>query len=103
MTSPPEPLALSYIIMILHSYVEQVLIMCHVQEGQLLLLFFRSYFPLIVSDAISCLLHNLNTLCYIIIIFICSWWQQGFKFYALLHENMQLKFSYPFCPIAGTK
>ena len=55
--------------MILLSYVEQVLTMCRVQEGQLLLLYFRSYFPLIVSDAISCLLHNLNTLWYIIMTF----------------------------------
>ena len=68
MTSPPEPMALCYIIMILHSYVEQVLTMCRLQEGQLLLLYFRSYFPLIVSDAISCQLHNLNTLWYIIIL-----------------------------------
>ena len=45
--------------MILHSNVEQVLTMCRVQEGQLLLLYFQSYFPLIVSDAIACLLHNL--------------------------------------------
>ena len=55
-----------YIIMILHSYVEQVLTMCRVQEGQLLLLYFRSYFSLIVTDAISYQLHNLNTLWYII-------------------------------------
>ena len=45
---------------------EQILMMCRVQEGQLLLLYFRSYFPLIVSDAISSQLHNLNILWYII-------------------------------------
>ena len=56
------------IIMILHSHVEQVMTMCHVQEWQLLLSYFLSYFPLIVSDAISCPLHNLKTLWYIIII-----------------------------------
>ena len=56
------------IIMILHSYVEQVLTMCHVQEWQLSLSYFLSYFSLMVSDAISCLLHNLNALWYIIII-----------------------------------
>ena len=56
------------IIMILHSYVEQVMTMCRVQEWQLLLSYFQSYFPLIVSDAISCLLHNLNTIWYIIMI-----------------------------------
>ena len=55
-----------YIIMILHSYVELGLTLCRVQEGQLLILYFQSYFPLIVADAISCLLHNLNTLWYII-------------------------------------
>ena len=66
--SPPEPMALWYIIMIFHSYVEQVLTMCRVQEGQLLLLYFWSYFPLNISDAISCLHHNLNTLWYIIMI-----------------------------------
>ena len=47
------------IIMILHSYVEQVMTLCRVQEWQQLpLLYFLSYFPLIVSDAISCPLHN---------------------------------------------
>ena len=56
------------IIMILHSYVEQVMMMCSVQEWQLLLLYFLSYFPLMVSDAISCPLHNLNTLWNIIMI-----------------------------------
>ena len=57
-----------YIIMILYSYVGQVLTMCHIQELQLLLSYFLSYFPLIVSDAISCLLHTLNTLWCIIMI-----------------------------------
>ena len=42
--------------------------MCHVQEWQLSLSYFPSYFPLTVSGAISCLLHNLNALWYIIII-----------------------------------
>ena len=54
--------------MILHSYVEQVMTMCHVQERQLLLSYFLSYFPLMVSDAISCPLHNLNTVWNIIMI-----------------------------------
>ena len=57
------------IIMILHSYVEQVMTICHVQEWQLLLLYFLSYFPLMVSDAISCPLHNWNTLWNIIMVF----------------------------------
>ena len=42
--------------------------MCRVQEWQLSLSCFLSYFPLIVSDAISCPLHNLNTLWYITMI-----------------------------------
>ena len=49
------------IIMILHSYVEQVMTMCRVQEWELSLSYFLSYFPLMVSDAILCLLHNLKT------------------------------------------
>ena len=56
------------IIMILHSYVEQVMTMCHVQEWQLLLSYFLSYFPLMVSDAIWCPLHNLKSLWNIIMI-----------------------------------
>ena len=56
------------IIMILHSYVEQVLRMCCVQEWQLSLSYFLSYFPLMVSDAISCPLHNLKTVRNIIMI-----------------------------------
>ena len=56
------------IIMILYSYVEQVITMCHVQEWQLLLSYFQSYFSWTVLDAISCRHHNLNALWYIIII-----------------------------------
>ena len=56
------------IIMILHSYMEQVMTMCHVQEWQLSLSYFPSYFPLIGSDAIQCPLHNLKTLWYIMIL-----------------------------------
>ena len=54
--------------MILHSYVEQVMTMCRVQEWQLSLSYFPDYFPLMVSDAISCPLHNSNTPWYIIMI-----------------------------------
>ena len=57
-----------YIIMIPYSYVEQVLTMCRVKDWQLSLSYFLSYFPLIVSDAISCPLHNLKSLWYIIMI-----------------------------------
>ena len=49
------------IIMILHSFVEQVMTMCRVQESQLSLSYFLSYFPLMISGAISCPLHNLKT------------------------------------------
>ena len=49
-----------YNFMILYSYVEQVIMMCRVQEWQLSLSYFFSYFPLIVSDAILCQLHNLK-------------------------------------------
>ena len=56
------------IIMILHSYVEQVMTMCHVQEWQLSLSYFLIYFPLMVSDAISCPLHSLKTVWNIIMI-----------------------------------
>ena len=52
--------------MILYYFVEQVMTMCRVQEWQLSLSFFFSYFPLMVSDAISCPLHNLKTICTII-------------------------------------
>ena len=54
--------------MILHSCVEQVMTMCHMQEWQLSLSSFLSYFPLMVSDAISCLFHNLKTVWNIIMI-----------------------------------
>ena len=56
------------IIMILHSYVKQVMMMCCIQEWQLSFLYFLSYFPLIVSDAVSCLLHNLKALWNILMI-----------------------------------
>ena len=60
---------LGYIILILYSYVEQVMTMCPVQEQQLSLSYFRSYLPLIISDAVLCPHHNLKTLRYIIMIF----------------------------------
>ena len=60
--------ALWNMIMILHSYVEQVMTMCHVQERQLSLSYFMSYFPLMVSDAISCPLRNLKTVWNILMI-----------------------------------
>ena len=56
------------IIMILHSYVEQVITICRVQEWQLLLSYFMSYFPWMVSDTILCPLHNLKIVWNIIMI-----------------------------------
>ena len=56
------------ILMILYSYVEQVITMCRVQEWQLLLSYFLSYFPLMVTDSILCPLHNLNTVWNILMI-----------------------------------
>ena len=66
------------IIMILHSYVEQVMTMCRMQEWQLKLSYFLSYFPLMVSDAVSCLLQNLNALWYDIIIILYNYDKQVF-------------------------
>ena len=51
--------------MILHSYVEQVMMMCQYRSDNS---HFHSFFPLIVSDTILCPLHNLNTICNIILI-----------------------------------
>ena len=56
------------ILMMLYSYVEQVMTMCGIQEWQLLLSYFLSYYPLMVSDAILRLLHNLKTVWNIIMI-----------------------------------
>ena len=66
--SSPNFNTLYCIIIILHSYVEQVMMMCQVQEWQLLLSYFLNYFPLMMSDAISCPLLNLNSLWCIIMI-----------------------------------
>ena len=49
------------IIMILHCYVKQVMAMCGVQDLHLSLSYFLSYYPLMVSDAISYPLHTSNT------------------------------------------
>ena len=38
------------IMMLVFSNLEEVMSMCHVQEWQLLLSYFMSYFPLMVSD-----------------------------------------------------
>ena len=57
-----------YIIIIFYSYVEHILMMCRVQQWQMSPTTFLSYSPSMVSDAISCPLHNLKTLWYIIII-----------------------------------
>ena len=49
------------IINILHSYVEQVMTMCRVQNDNSRFHTFLSYFPLMVSDAVSCPLRKLKT------------------------------------------
>ena len=53
---------LKYIIMTLYSYVEEVMKMCRIQERQLLLAYFLSYFPLIVYAAMLSFLntHRIN-------------------------------------------
>ena len=51
-----------YIILILYSYVEPIKTMCGVQVWQLSFSYLMSYYPLIISDAISCPLHYLKTL-----------------------------------------
>ena len=56
------------ILMIHYSCVEQVMMICCIQEWQLSLSYFLSYFPLIISDAVSCLLYNLNALSNLIMI-----------------------------------
>ena len=67
-------------------YVEQVMTICRVQERQLSLSYFLSYFPLIVSDAILCPLHNLNTLWYIIIA-LYSYVEQVLRIVAYKNDN----------------
>ena len=57
------------ILMILHSYVEHFMKMCGVQEWQLSLSYFLSYFPLMVSYVISCPLHFFKTVWNILKIF----------------------------------
>ena len=49
-------------------YAEQVFTMCSVPVRQLSLSYFLSYFPLMVSGAVSCQLYNLKTLWYIMMI-----------------------------------
>ena len=55
-------------IVMLHNNVEQLMTMCRGLERQLWLSYFLSYFPLIVSDSISCQLHNLKTVWNILMI-----------------------------------
>ena len=49
------------IIMILHSHVEQVMTMCHIQEWQLSFLYFLSYLPLMVKATMPSIFSILNT------------------------------------------
>ena len=89
------------IIMILHSYVEQVTRMCRVQEWQLALSYFLSYSPLMVSDAVSCPLHNLKKVWNIIMILhsmaICrvqEWQLSFYTFWVIFPWWLKLQ-----CPI----
>ena len=65
-----------YIIMTLHSYVEQVITMRRIQECQLLLAYFLSYFPLIVLAAMLSILNTVR------IIFM--------KLYGFIEEGMTM-------------
>ena len=76
-------------IMILHSYVEQVMTMCRVQELQLSLSYFLSYFPLMVSDAISCPLHNLKIVWHILMI-LYSYVEQVMTMYRIREWQLSL-------------
>ena len=86
------------IIMILYSYIEQVMTMCPVQEWQLLLLYFLSYFPLMVSDAILCPLHNLNTLWNKIMI-LHSYVEQVMKMYRIQEWQLSLSYFLSYFPL----
>ena len=50
------------IIMLLHSYVEQVMTMCRVQERQLSFLFFLSYLPLMVKATMHSILNTVRNI-----------------------------------------
>ena len=65
--------------------------MCHVQECQLSLSYFLSYFHLMISDAISCPLHNLKTVWNIIMIH-HSYVEQVMTMYCV--QEWQLSFLY---------
>ena len=86
------------IIMILHSYAEQVMTMCRVQEWQLSLLYFLSYFPLMISDAISCPLLNLNTLWNIIMI-LHSYIEQVMTMCRVKERQLSLSYFLSYLPL----
>ena len=48
--------------MILHSYIEQVMTMCHVQERQLSLSYFLSYLPLMVKATMPSILNTVRNI-----------------------------------------
>ena len=50
------------IIMILHSYIEQVMTMWHVQERQLSFLYSLSYLPLVVKATVLCILNTVRSI-----------------------------------------
>ena len=75
----PRPKTVWNIIILHHSYVEHDMMMCRVQEWQLSLSYCLSYFPLMVSGAISCLLHNLKTV-----------WNILMKLYSYIEKVMKM-------------
>ena len=88
------------IIMILHSYVEQVMTMCCVQKWQLSLSYFLTYFPLLVSDAILCPLHNLKiVLNILIILYTCSYVEQVMTMCRLQKWELSLSYFMSYFPL----
>ena len=86
------------IMMILYSYVQQVMLMCHIQEWQLLLSLFLSYFPLIISYAIQCPLYNLTTLLNIIMI-LHSYLEQVMKICHVQERQLSLSYFLSYFPL----
>ena len=86
------------IIMILHSYVEQVMTMCQIQEWQLSLSYFRSYFFLMVLEAILCPLHILKTFWNILMI-LYSYVEQVMKMCCIQEWQLWLSYFLSYFPL----
>ena len=90
-----------HIIIILHSYVEQAMTINGVQKWHISFSYFLSYIPLILSDAIPCQLHNLNTLWYIMILnssWQCVTYKDNSRFYTF-GVIFPWLFQFPVCSI----